>query len=99
MKHAIQHLQLLEASDWMTTFLTAAALGGSCWRPDNRACLFDRRNKEKSLMRVMRDVLLDFIIPLVVHAVVGVVLSGHLNVLGRHDGASSHLRQYKQGSQ
>lgn len=43
------------------------------------------------------DALLDFVVPRVVHAVVGVVLSGHLNVLpvpvGRHDGVSNHLHR------
>ena len=46
-----------------------------------------------------RDALLDFVVPLVVHAVVGVVLASHLDVLGRHFGLTKHLRQSRRAGQ
>jgi len=42
-----------------------------------------------------RDALLNFIFPLVVHAVVNIILPRHFDVLGRHFGHTNHLLKIK----
>ena len=45
------------------------------------------------------DALLNFVVPLVVHAVVGISFPRHFDVLGRHFGLTTHLHKNKRAAE